>query len=220
MKRTLFFFHKLGVEYFLNRLFFFFGKNWFFQKKTKKKKTRKSIFRENNYFWGEAGVLFIQRIDDFLFHKLDELFSLDSCFRKMVFLKKNHFWGGNYFWEEGSLLFFHLSIFPKKAIFSKKTLRNHFCRAYPFLSGKRHMTTKINITFFIPNYMLNIFSLSYFFKKKKIVFPKKWRKIIFGVAVWLVQKTWVAATRVPRVKAIIYQLHVAQHLWLPQVSLM
>ncbi len=114
-------------------------------------------------------------------------------------------------------IFFHLFIYPKKEVFSKKISRNHFCRAYLFLRVKGRTTTKINVTFFYSKFRAEIFFTSYFFKKN--VLSEQMEKNRIRMVIWLFQKPWVAATCVPRVNTIIYQPQVARHLWLPQVSL-
>ncbi len=52
----------------------------------------------------------------------------------------------------------------KNATFSEKTVKTHLWDDMAILRGRSHLVTKINVTFFVGNGILNIFHLTIFFK--------------------------------------------------------
>ncbi len=86
---------------------------------------------------------------------------------------------------------FFKTIFPKKAVFSKKNLKNCFESPVDYFLGKGGpLTPKINVTIFIANQVLNILLFNSFSKKKKkkLYFRRKWRKTVSGGQVPLEEK--------------------------------
>ncbi len=57
-----------------------------------------------------------------------------------------------------ALIFYHLTIFMKNAMFFKKAIKNQFWGYYSFEKKKKYLATKINITLFqIGSELLDIF---------------------------------------------------------------
>ncbi len=68
---------------------------------------------------------------------------------------------------------FLFKIFSKRIKFSKKkTTKNHFLRAMIIFEGKGQIMTKINITFFIRNYLLSIIPSRYYVFEKNFIFQE------------------------------------------------
>ncbi len=61
------------------------------------------------------------------------------------------------------------TIFLKKATFLEKMGKSNFWGTRLFFMGRGHLTLKMNITFLIKNYMLNIFMIYNFFGKSRIL---------------------------------------------------
>ncbi len=58
-----------------------------------------------------------------------------------------------------------MAVFSTKAVFSEKTAKPQFLGHKSLLKGRGRRTTKMNITFFMGNEVLNIFHLTIFPKK-------------------------------------------------------
>ncbi len=78
------------------------------------------------------------------------------------------------------LNFFSINIIFKKAVFSEKiTATVLTAHLTIFFRKSRRLVPKINITFFIPNYMLNMFSFNNFIQKSSI-FRENLEKLFSG----------------------------------------
>ncbi len=65
-------------------------------------------------------------------------------------------------------MFYYLTSFSKKkTLLSEKTVKNHSWKDLNVLKGRGRLATKINITFFVGNEILNVFYLTIFSKKKE-----------------------------------------------------
>ncbi len=72
-------------------------------------------------------------------------------------------------------IFFYSTIFLKKVVFSEKNCEKLFSE-HSYLTifyGKEACSPKINVTFFITNWVLNILLFSSFFFQKRLHFPGK-----------------------------------------------
>ncbi len=68
----------------------------------------------------------------------------------------------------------------KNTVFSEKVVEDRLGEDMAVLRRRGRLVTKINITFFVGNEVLNIFIEQFFQPKKKTYFPKYLQKIIFG----------------------------------------
>ncbi len=75
-------------------------------------------------------------------------------------------------------ILYYAIVFSKKAVFSEKTAKPQFLGPKSLLKGRGSPATKMNITFFMGNEVLNIFSYNDFFEK--INFLEKMREKNFG----------------------------------------
>ncbi len=62
-----------------------------------------------------------------------------------------------------------MSQFLKKKLFSEKMAKKPFLGAKYLLKGRGQLATKMNITFFLGNEILNKFSSNNFFEKSNII---------------------------------------------------
>ncbi len=99
---------------------------------------------------------------------------------KTIFKGKDEFYAKNKNYLLSRIrcgIFFHSIIFSKEAIFSEKTAKNRFWGPRQFLKGIGRLLTKMNMTFFIENVILNLFSLTIF--SKKLIFSEETWKTHF-----------------------------------------
>ncbi len=76
-------------------------------------------------------------------------------------------------------ILFYLAVFSKKAAFSEKMAKPQFLEPKSLLKGRGHPGTKMNMTSFIGNEVLNIFSFKNFSEKSNI-FREKGEKKFWG----------------------------------------
>ncbi len=73
-----------------------------------------------------------------------------------------------------------LAVFSKKTAFSEKMAKTQLLGPKSLLKGVGHQATKMSITFFMGNEVLNIFSFNSFFEKSNI-FGENREKIFWGI---------------------------------------
>ncbi len=104
-----------------------------------------------------------------------------------------------FLWQIMYWIFYYLADFSKKAVIFWENGKKPFLEAKSLLKGRRHLATKMNITSFMGNEVLKIFSFYNFFEKSNIFGENGGKKSGGAVSVHTaicsnVKRLWVVAS--------------------------